>query len=318
MMASTVRGTRESFVEGLIAAAESSPAVSLVSADSIKALRAVPFRERFPDRFYELGIAEQTAVTFAAGLAAAGQVPFVGTYAGFLTMRAAEQMRTFVAYPKLTVKFAGLNGGIYGGEREGVTHQFFEDVGILRTIAGYEVIVPCDGPQTRLATIETAKRPGPGYIRVGSGTEPLIVGDGEAFEFGKARVLETHGRDVALFTCGPVLRVVLDAAARLKSDGIRATVVEIHTVKPIDSEAVAQVLGQVPAAVTIEDHNIIGGLGSAITEVSTETTPRIILRMGIRDTYPVSGDREELWEHYGFTADEIARTARLAIEKAGR
>ena len=307
-------GSRESFAAALCDIAGTDERIALVSADSLKALRAGAFRERYPERLFEVGIAEQTAVAFGAGLAAAGMVPFVGTYAGFLTMRAAEQMRTFVAYPNLTVKFVGLNGGLYGGEREGVTHQFYEDVGILRTVPRFEIVVPCDGPQTRRATQAIAERPGPGYIRVGSGREPMVLGADVPFEVGRARVLHDEGRDIALFACGPVLRLALAAARLLSERGIGATVVEVHTLKPLDTDTIADVLASCSAALTVEDHNIIGGLGSAVAEVAAGTTSGPVHRMGIEDHFAVSGEREALWRRYGFTVDGVVERAVAVLD----
>ncbi len=306
MMNDTKRmSTRVAFVDGLVDAANDDSNVCLVSADSLKALRADKFAEQFPKQFFECGIAEQTAVTFGAGLASTGLVPFVGTYAGFLAMRSIEQMRTFVAYPKLNVKFVGLNGGIYGGEREGVTHQVYEDLAILRSIPNFEIVVPCDGPQTKLTVEAMAKRNAPGYIRVGSGEEPIIVGEEMKFELGKARIVEDKGRDMAIFVCGPALRLALETADKLAEEGINIVVVEVHTLKPLDVETISSVLSTVPAAATLEDHNIIGGLGSAVCEVAAEYAPTNIKRLGLKDVFAISGEREELWAHYGFTSEKI-------------
>ena len=306
--------TREAFVEALMELAKANSSIALVSADSLKALRATKFAETYPQRFFEVGIAEQASVAVAAGLAACGVVPFVGTYSGFITMRACEQVRTFVAYPGLSVKFVGLNGGLYGGEREGVTHQFFEDLGILRSIAGVDVIVPADAAETRQATLALARRPGPGFLRIGSGREPVIFDETVSFEFGKLRVMREYGRDVAVFACGPILRRALAAAENLKSE-VRATVVEVHTLKPLDTAAVAAVLERTGAAITVEDHNIIGGLGSAIAEAAAESCPVPIVRVGLRDTYPESGEAEALLDRYSMGVGDIEAAMRRALQR---
>jgi len=186
----TVKSTREAAIRALIEMAEQDERIVIVSPDSLLASRAVPFLERFPHRFIEVGIAEQNAVLVAAGLATTGMKPVVISYAGFLTMRAFEQIRTFVAYPGLDVKFIGLNGGMLGGEREGVTHQFYEDVGILRSMPGVSVITPADAGQAYKAAKAMLLRTGPCYLRLGSGREPEVFPDDTPFEFGKIRIVK--------------------------------------------------------------------------------------------------------------------------------
>jgi transketolase len=303
--------TREAFVDALMELAAADPSIALVSADSLKALRATRFAEAYPGRLFELGIAEQSAVAVAAGLASCGVLPFVGTYSGFITMRACEQVRTFVAYPKLPVKFVGLNGGLYGGEREGVTHQFFEDLGILRSIPGIDVIVPADAAETRQATLALAGRPGPGFLRIGSGREPVIFDAGVLFEFGRIRVMREYGRDVAVFACGPILKRALAAAESVK-DELGATVVEVHTLKPLDGPGVADILARTGAAVTVEDHNIIGGLGSAVAEAAADLCPTPMVRVGLKDTFPESGEAEALLDRYAMGASDIVAAMREA------
>jgi transketolase len=308
--------TREAFVDALMELAASDPSVALVSADSLKALRATRFAEAYPQRLFEVGIAEQSAVAVAAGLASCGVLPFVGTYSGFITMRACEQVRTFVAYPGLPVKLVGLNGGLYGGEREGVTHQFFEDLGILRSIAGIDVLVPADAAETRAATLALAKRPGPGFLRIGSGREPVIFDSGVSFELGRLRVMREYGDDVAVFACGPILKRALAAADGLRGE-IDATVVEVHTLKPLDSTAVAAILERTRSAVTVEDHNVIGGLGSAIAEAAADLCPVPVVRVGLRDTYPESGEAEALLDRYAMGAADITAAIREAAGRKG-
>ncbi len=306
--------TREAFVDALMELAAADPSIALVSADSLKALRATRFAEAYPERLFEVGIAEQASVAVAAGLASCGVLPFVGTYSGFITMRACEQVRTFVAYPGLPVKLVGLNGGLYGGEREGVTHQAFEDLGILRSIPGIDVVVPADAAETRQATLALAKRPGPGFLRIGSGREPVIFEPGVAFELGRLRVLREHGRDVAVFACGPILGRALAAADSLRGE-LDVTVVEVHTLKPLDAAAVADILERTGAAVAVEDHNIIGGLGSALAEAAAELCPVPIVRVGLRDTWPESGEAEALLDRYSMGVADIAAAIRDAARR---
>jgi transketolase len=313
-----IASSREAFTAGMLDLAELDRRVVLVSADSVKALRASTFEDRYPERLFEAGIAEQNAVGLAAGMASCGLIPYVATYAGFITMRACEQMRTFVAYPHLNVKLVGLNGGIYCGEREGVTHQFFEDVGIVRSIPGIAIVVPGDASQVRKATRAISQVDGPVYLRIGSGREPVVFDDDEPFEFGKARILADKGNDVAIFANGFVLNRVLSAAGKLEQQGIGATVVEVHTVKPLDIELVAQVLQKTGSAVTVEDHNIIGGLGSAIAEVIAERVPVPLVRVGLKDVFPESGEAEALLDCYGVGVDDVVQAARRALARKGQ
>lgn len=311
----TYKGTREAFAAALMELAAEDPRYLLISPDSMKAMRVTEFAEKHPDRFFELGIAEQNAVGCAAGLASCGLVPFVATYAGFITMRACEQVRTFVAYPQLNVKLIGANGGIFGGEREGVTHQFFEDLGILRSIPGITIVVPADASQAYQATAAIAKWDGPAFMRVGNGREPDILTTADLFELGKARKLADYGSDVALMANGFVLSRVLKAAEILKAEGIGATVLEVHTLKPLDSAAIAGLARTTGAVVTVEDHNIIGGLGSAVAEVIAEQTPAALVRVGLQDVFPESGPADALLDCYRMGVGDIVTAAKAAIAR---
>jgi transketolase len=305
--------TRIAFIESLMEIAERDPNVVLICADSVLVVKGKPFAEKYPNRFFDFGIAEQNAVACAAGMAASGLTPYVATYAGFLTMRACEQIRTFVAYPGLNVKLVGANGGLCAGEREGVTHQFFEDVGIMRTIPGITVVVPADASQVRQATKAIHNVPGPAYLRIGSGRDPVVEIDAP-FEFGKVRLLREHGHDVALFANGFVVNRALRAAEILKEQGIGAVLADVHTLKPLDERAILTMLDRAGAAVTIEDHNIIGGLGSAVAELSATECPTPVVRIGLRDTYPRSGEPDPLLDHYGMAVRDIVAAATKAIE----
>jgi len=310
----TIGDTRAAFMQSLMEIAAEDPKTVLICADSRLVVKGNAYVEKYPDRFFDFGIAEQNAVNCAAGMAACGLTPFVATYAGFITMRACEQVRTFVAYPGLNVKLIGANGGISAGEREGVTHQFFEDIGIVRTIPGITVVVPADPSQVIQATKAIHKINGPAYLRIGSGRDPVVPVD-IPFQLGKLRVLAENGYDVALFTNGFVINRVLKAADLLKQQGINAIVVDVHTLKPLDSEAIIQILRRTRAAVTIEDHNIIGGLGSAITELSAEAHPTPIIRIGLKDTYPRSGNPDPLLDYYKIGITDIIGAARKAIQQ---
>jgi transketolase len=313
-----IASTREGFMAGLMDVAPDDPRICFVSADSLKAARAMPFQEKYPDRCFEVGICEQNAAAFSAGLASTGLTPFFCTYATFITMRACEQVRSFIAYPHLNVKLIGLNGGIYGGEREGVTHMTFEEFGFLRSVAGMEIVVPADAGQVRQATRALAQREGPAYMRIGSGREPVIFDDSMPFEFGKARILREYGTDAAIFAVGPILKRAILAAEQLAEAGIKTTLVEVHTLKPLDVGTIAEVLGRTRAAVTLEDHNINGGLGSAVAEVIAEHQPATLIRLGLQDVFAESGDAELLFDAYKMGAPHVCEAVRKLVAKKRR
>jgi transketolase len=310
---SRLGNTRIAFIESLAEIVEQDSKTVLVCADSVLVVKGKPFAEKYPNNFFDVGIAEQNAVDCAAGMAACGLVPFVATYAGFITMRACEQVRTFVAYPGLNVKLVGANGGISAGEREGVTHQFFEDIGIVRTIPGLTVVVPADAEQVRQATKAIHKVQGPAYMRIGSGRDPIVDSD-VPFELSKIRILREYGYDVALFANGFVINRALEAADVLKREGINTIVADVHTLKPLDETAILEILEKTGAAVTVEDHNIIGGLGSAIAELSAEKLPSRVIRIGLRDTYPRSGEPGPLLDYYKISVSDIVEAAKRAIK----
>jgi len=306
--------TRVAFLQGLIDVMRENPKAVVVFADSVKVFRATEeFTTEFKGRVFDVGIAEQNAVDVAAGMASCGLMPFVATYAGFITMRACEQVRTFVAYPGLNVKFVGANGGIFGGEREGVTHQFFEDLGILRSIPGITIVVPADAQGVRQATRAVAKLKGPAYIRVGSGRDPVVFDSEQAFEIGKIRVLRDGESDVALFANGPLLGRCLEAADLLQKDRIQATVAEVHTLRPLDSAGILKIMKKTRAAVTVEDHNVNGALGSAVAELIAENGCGRLARIGLQDVFPESGEGFALLDHYKMGVKDILAAAKQVV-----
>lgn len=310
-----LKSTRVAFIEGLIELADEKPEVVLVCADSVKVIKAEAYIQKFPERLFDVGIAEQSAVTCAAGLASCNLVPFVATYAGFITMRACEQVRTFVAYPGVNVKMVGANGGIAAGEREGVSHQFFEDLGILRTIPGITIVVPADAHQVKQAVKAVAEVNGPCYIRIGSGRDPLVYDAAEPFQLGKVKVIRETGHDVVLFTNGYTINRVLESISVLEQQGIGAMAVEVHTLKPLDVESIVRILQRTKAAVTVEDHNIIGGLGSAISEIIAENVATALVRVGIKDVFTESGEAEQLLDAYKLSVLDITNAAKKAVEQ---
>ena len=309
-----LKSTREAAMLAIQELARKDDKIVIVSPDSVAAARATKFREEFPDRVIEVGIAEQDAVDIAAGLATTGMKPVVVTYAGFLTMRACEMIRTFIAYPGLNVKLIGLNGGMLGGEREGVTHQFYEDVGILRSMPGVSIITPADGQQAYLAAKAMMELEGPCYLRLGSGREPEVFSDGTPFTFGKVREVKSYGNDVAIFACGFIMDRAIAALEELHASVINGALVDVSTIKPVDSEGVAAVLTRCGCAVTVEDHNIYGGLGDAVSEVACRLAPCRVLRVGLHDKYPRSGKAAELLDAYGLSVKDIAAAAQQAMK----
>ena len=258
---------------------------------------------------------EQDAVDIAAGLAATGMVPIVITYAGFLTMRACEMIRTFIAYPGLNVKLIGLNAGMLGGEREGVTHQFYEDVGILRSIAGVKILAPADGAQVYHAAKEMIKQEGPVYLRLASGREPVVYEEEEPFTYGRLRELKRYGTDAVIFASGYIMDRALEAAGQLHKEGIETILADVSTIKPIDREGVVRLLQETGGrAVTVEDHNIYGGLGSTVCEVACEESPAKVIRLGLKDQYARSGAAKELLDAYGLSVEDIVNAVKRVRE----
>ena len=262
----------------------------------------------------EVGIAEQCAVDMAAGLASVGFKPIVISYAGFLTMRACEMMRTFVAYPGMDVKFIGLNGGMLGGEREGVTHQFYEDLGIVRCIPGISVMTPADGHEAYLAAKAMLETKGPVYLRLASGREPEVFGGSHQLPANGVRRVVDYGTDVAIFASGFIIDRAMEAAGRLHEKGIGASVVNVTTLKPLDVQAVASELDRAGCAVTVEDHNIYGALGSAICEAACARHPCKVVRLGLQDVYARSGAAAQLLDRYGLGIEAIVQAAYEAME----
>lgn len=307
-------GTREAFAAALEDLAQEGMDVLFVSADSLKAMRATGFAQKHPERYVEVGIAEQAAVDIAAGLASCSAIPFVGTYAGFLTMRACEQMRTFVAYPDLNVKFIGINGGLIGGEREGATHQFYEDISILSAIPNFTIFTPADPGQTYWAVKEAARVKGPVYIRAASGREYDVYDRETTFSMDGMRILKEHGNDVVLFSSGFVLNRALEAAELLKKQKINSTVADINIINKENPVELIDLIKRGKCLVTIEDHNVNGGLGSYICHLSCEYAPKRVARIGL-STFGESGRAKELADKYGLSPEAICNKVRSLIAR---
>ena len=302
--------TRHAFGEELVALGEENPDVVVLEADISKSTQTFRFAEAFPDRFFQMGVAEANMMVVAAGLATMGKIPFVSTYAVFGSMRACEQVRTFVAYPNLNVKIACSHGGVTPGS-DGVTHQATEDLGIMRTIPRMAVIMPADYYATRKLVRAAAEHVGPVYLRFTRDPVPIIYDENEEFTIGKGKVLH-EGKDVSLVAIGDFVAIALEARESLRQQGIQAEVIDVHTIKPIDRELIVRSAATTGRVVTLEDHQINGGLGSAVAEVLVEECPVPMRRIGLRDTFAESGEYRLLLRKYDMDAGAtVAAVAEL-------
>lgn len=308
------KGTREAFAAAMMDMAETNDKIMVISPDSLKAMRAVEFGDKYPDRYVECGIAEQCAVDVGAGLASAGMMPFIGTYCGFLTMRACEQMRTFVGYTNLPVKFVGVNAGILGGEREGVTHQFYEDLGILSSIPNFTILTPADPAQCYHAVKMAAEIDGPVYVRAGSGREVDVYEKDAPFAPEGITVWKEYGNDAVLFSNGFVLDRVLAAADLLKEQGINVTVADVNILYGKNPSRILEIMAKSEQLITVEDHNINGGLGSYISRLACENKPAKVKRIALTD-FGESGPAKILADKYGFAPEDIAKTVQETLKR---
>lgn len=285
----------------------------VLDADLAEATKTIYFKKTYPERFFDCGIAESNMVGIAAGLAAAGKTVFASSFAMFAAGRAFEQIRNSVAYPHLNVKIAATHAGITVGE-DGATHQCLEDLALMRSIPGMTVINPSDALEAAEALKTALLTDGPFYLRFGRYAVPVVHDpDGYKFELGKGEMLR-EGTAATVIATGFMVPVALDAAEKLAAEGISARVVNIHTIKPLDTEIIARAAKETGAIVTAEEHNIIGGLGSAVAEAVSEACPVPVLRVGVEDTFGRSGKVPPLLEMYGLTADNIADKVRKAIK----
>jgi transketolase len=284
----------------------------VVEADISKSTKTRAFSERFPHRFFNVGVAEQNGTMIAAGLATCGKIPFFSTYSVFGTMRACEQVRTFIAYPRLNVKLAFSHGGLTPGN-DGPTHQGTEDMGIIRTIPNMTIIMPADAVQTKKAVHAVCEHDGPVFIRLTRDAVPVLYKDEDPFQIGKANTLRT-GKDVTVIAIGDMVSKALEAAEILQGKGMSCEVIDMHTLKPLDEEAVLAAACKTRRVVTVEDHNRINGLGSAVAELLSERNPVPVFRIGIPDTFGESGPYEELLRKYGLSTDDIVAACIRIVE----
>ncbi len=307
--------TRDGFGTGTVEAGKENENVIVLCADLAESTRAEWFQKEFPTRFIEVGVAEQNLAALAAGFAAAGKVPFIASYAAFSPGRNYEQLRTTAALNEQPVKIAGMHAGISVGP-DGATHQMLEDIGLMRMLSNMTVIVPSDAEEARKAVVAAAKTPLPIYIRFGRSGVPVYTTPETPFEIGKANVLwESEKPKVALMATGSMAYNALVAARALDSDGIGSVVLSVHTVKPLDAEAVVRAATKAGRVITIEEHQVAGGFGSAIAECLSEKHPVPVLRLGMQDEFGQSGEPEELLHHYKLDAPAIAGAVRRMLGK---
>lgn len=299
--------TREAYGQALVELIENEDVVVL-DADLAHATKTIEFKKKCPERFFDMGIAEQDMVATAAGFATSGKIPFVSSFAIFAAGRAFEQIRNSVCYPKLNVKIAATHAGITVGE-DGGTHQAVEDISLMRSIPNMVVLNPADDIEAKAAIFAAVEYYGPVYIRLGRAATPTIHDSNYKFNIGKGEVL-TEGNDVAIIATGIMVAKALEAEESLRNEGIKATVVNISTIKPIDKELIINVAKKTGKVVIAEEHSIIGGLNSAVCEVLSHEYPVKVKSVGINDLFGKSGTPAELLEGYGLTADNIVRVTK--------
>ena len=295
--------TRQSYGEALRDLGQKNKNIVVLDADLAAATKTGIFAKEFPERFFDMGIAEQNMLGVASGLATCGKIPYASTFAVFAAGRAYDQIRNSICYPNLNVKIGATHAGITVGE-DGATHQMLEDLNLMRGLPNMTVISPADDTEAKWAVKEAAKINGPVYIRFGRASTPVIYDDESKFEIGKA-IQFGEGTDATVFATGIMVAEALKAKEELEKEGINIRVVDIHTIKPIDKDMIIKCANETKKLVSIEEHSIIGGLGSAIAEVLVENSPARLTRMGIKDTFGRSGSASELLKYFGLTSKEI-------------
>jgi transketolase len=307
--------TRDAYGDALVSLGKKRNDVVVLDADLSGSTKTSKFAKAFPERFFNIGIAEQDMMGTAAGLAIGGKLPFVSTFAVFATGRAWEQVRQSICYPNLNVKIVASHAGVTVGE-DGGSHQSVEDIAVMRVIPHMTVIVPADSVETLQAIEAVAEHKGPCYVRTGRNKVPVIFGPDYKFKIGKAHVFN-EGKDAAIVATGIMVAEALKARDLLKSEGIDACVINMSTIKPIDTDTVLAAAKRCGAIVSAEEHSIIGGLGGAVAEALSEFAPVPMVRIGVRDSFGTSGDQEGLLRHYGLSADDIAAAVKEVMKKKG-
>ncbi len=304
--------TRDAYGEVLLELGESCPDLVVMDADLSGSTKTKAFGQKYPERFFNMGIAEQSLMATATGLALSGKVVCASTFAMFAAGRAFEIIRNSIGYTKANVKICATHAGITVGE-DGASHQTIEDMAIMRTIPGMTVLNPADGASAKALIKKAVETPGPFYIRLGRASVPLFYEEGEEFELGKAKLLR-EGKDITLIATGIMVEAAMAAADQLAQEGIDARVLDMHTIKPLDEEAVIQAAKETKGIVTCEEHSVVGGLGSAVAEVLVQKAPCPVTMVGQKDTFGESGKPAELLEKYGMTAADIVAAAKNMLQ----
>ncbi|MDP3015167.1 MAG: transketolase C-terminal domain-containing protein [bacterium] len=307
--------TRDGFGEGLLIAAEENPDVVVLSADVAKSTRCDKFAEKFPERFFQIGIAEQNLAGVAAGFGVSGKIPFISAYAIFSPGRNWEQIRTTIAYNDSNVKIAGHHSGLLTGY-DGATHQILEDIALMRVLPNMKVIAPCDAIEAKKATIAAAKIWGPIYIRLAREKTPVFTSEDTPFIPGKAEIFwQSKKPQVAIIGCGPILYNALLAAKELEKEKIGTIVLNNHTIKPMDEKKIIEVAKKYKAIVAVEEHSIFGGLGSAIAEILAKNCPTPMEFVGTKDAFGESGEPKALMEKYGLGVKDIMAAVKKVLRR---
>lgn len=304
--------TRDGFGEEIVALGKENRNILVVDADIGKSCKTGAFRKELPEQYLNVGIAEQNCAGVAAGLATCGKIPFVVTYAAFGSMRMVEMIRQEICYPHLNVKIACSHGGVTPAN-DGASHQAIEDMGILRTIPNMTVIMPADYYSARKLVRAAAEFDGPVYLRFTRDAIPVIYDEEDSFVIGKAKQLR-QGKDVAIIANGDTVRLAIQAAEELAAQGIEARVLDMHTIKPLDTEAVMDCIESIGRIVTVEDHNILNGLGSAVCELAAEAGKGKVKRLGIQDQFGMSAPYERLLAMNGVTVENIVDSAKALLK----
>jgi len=311
------QSARETYGKVLVEFGQQNKNIVVLTADVMSSNMTGQFYRTFPERFFNFGIAETNMMAAAAGLASSGKIPFVSTYAAFASMRCCEQVRTDIAYPKLSVRIVSTHAGVSHGAG-GTTHHSTEDLAIMRSLANMTVIVPADAVETAEAVAASIEYPGPVYIRIGRGREPLVYEPGYQYEIGKAIILN-EGNDATIIACGIAVCAAIDAARKFADEGISVRVIDLHTIKPIDKISVLNAAIETGAIVTAEEHTIIGGLGGAVAETLADSGIGVAFkRIGLPDIYSVIGPPKELLHRYGIDSEGIAIAVREVLERKAR
>ena len=305
--------TRNGYGEGLVELGKKDPNVVVLCADITNSTRSGMFRDAFPERFIETGIAEQNMMGVAAGLALAGKIPFVSTYAVFCPGNNWSQMRVCVGQNDANVKITGAHAGVSVGP-DGMSHQALEDIAITRCLPGMIVLAPCDAVETKKATLAAARYKGPVYLRFAREATPVFTTENTPFAIGKAEVFK-EGKDVTIIACGPLVYNSLVAAEKLAKKGIDVGVANNHTIKPIDEKTIIRAAKETKAVVTVEEHQVMGGMGSAVAEVLAKNCPVPIEMVGVQDRWGESGEPDELIEHFGLGVGSIVKAVEKVVKR---